>query len=134
MRDEVFFDTNVLLYLVLPDAGKTERAAALLEKGGTISVQVLNEFTVNVRRKMKQDWAVVDGFIQAITASCKVVPLTLATWQQGRHLAERYQLQACDAMIAAAAFQAGEKTLYSEDMHDGLLIEGQLKVCNPFAG
>lgn len=133
MRGEVFFDTNVLLYLVLPDANKTERAAALLEKGGIVSVQVLNEFTVNVRRKLRQEWAVVDGFVQTITASCKVVPLTLETWQQGRHLAERYQLQVYDAMIAAAALQAGAKTLYSEDMHDGLLIEGRLNVCNPFA-
>ena len=41
---DVFFDTNVLLYLLSDDATKADRAESLLASGGTISVQVLNEF------------------------------------------------------------------------------------------
>ena len=41
---EDFFDTNVLLYLLSADAAKADRAEELLAIGGTISVQVLNEF------------------------------------------------------------------------------------------
>jgi predicted nucleic acid-binding protein len=37
-------------------------------------------------------------------------------------------------MIVAAALLAGVKTLYSEDMHDGLRVEKKLVVCNPFRG
>ncbi|MFT4256940.1 MAG: PIN domain-containing protein [Pseudoxanthomonas sp.] len=133
MPAEHFFDTNVLLYLVLPEAGKTERATELLDKGGIISVQVLNEFTANARRKLKLDWSAIDAFIAAIRCNCKIVPLTEEAWEQGRYIAERYQLQVYDAMIVSAALQVGAQTLYSEDLHAGLLIEGRLKVVNPFA-
>ncbi|MBS7348685.1 MAG: PIN domain-containing protein [Comamonas sp.] len=129
-----FFDTNVLLYLLQQDQIKTQRAMTLLRAGGSISVQVLNEFTHNARRKFKLDWTVVDEFTLAFLSSLEVVPLTAATYRQGRYLAERYQLQLYDAMILAAALEAGATTLYSEDMHDGLLVEGQLKIRNPFAG
>ena len=41
---EVFFDTNVLLYLMSADEAKADRAESLIGAGGVISVQVLNEF------------------------------------------------------------------------------------------
>jgi predicted nucleic acid-binding protein len=47
-------------------------------------------------------------------------------------LAEKYQLTVYDAMIVSAALIAGCTTLGSEDMHDGLLVEDQLRVVNPF--
>lgn len=36
-----------------------------------------------------------------------------------------------DAMIIAAALIGGCDTQYSEDMQEGLLIENQLRICNP---
>ena len=41
---DVFFDTNVLLYLISEDITKADRAETLLALGGVISVQVLSEF------------------------------------------------------------------------------------------
>jgi predicted nucleic acid-binding protein len=35
-------------------------------------------------------------------------------------------------MIVASALLADADTLYSEDMHDGLLVEGRLRIRNPF--
>jgi predicted nucleic acid-binding protein len=35
-------------------------------------------------------------------------------------------------MIVAAALLGGCETLCSEDMQDGLLIDNQLRICNPF--
>ena len=49
------FDTNVVLYLLSGDAAKANRAAQLLERGGTISVQVLNEFTAVSVRKIRHE-------------------------------------------------------------------------------
>ncbi|HEY8289932.1 MAG TPA: hypothetical protein VIG49_11730 [Acetobacteraceae bacterium] len=37
-----------------------------------------------------------------------------------------------DAMIAASALQAKSDTLWSEDMHEGLVIENRLRISNPF--
>ena len=50
-----------------------------------------------------------------------------------RALAERYSFSIYDAMIVASALVAGCTTLWSEDMQDGLLVEGQLRIINPFA-
>jgi len=36
-------------------------------------------------------------------------------------------------MIVASALIAGCTKLWSEDMHDGLLVEGQVQIVNPFA-
>jgi predicted nucleic acid-binding protein len=35
-------------------------------------------------------------------------------------------------MIAAAALQGACDTLWSEDMKDGMLLEGRLRIVNPF--
>jgi predicted nucleic acid-binding protein len=52
----------------------------------------------------------------------------------GIHLAERYRLSVYDAMIAAAALLAECETLFSEDLQNGLVINGRLRVVNPFIG
>lgn len=59
--------------------------------------------------------------------------LTLQTHEIGRALAERYSFSVYDAMIVAAAVIAGCTTLWTEDMHNGLLVENQLQLVNRFA-
>lgn len=126
-----FVDTNIVLYLL--DGGeKAVRAEELLRGRPRISVQVLNETLVNCRRKAKMSWDEAGTFVSAVEQLCIVEAVTLTTHRIGRALAERYQLAVYDAMIVASALTAGCDTLYSEDMHDGLLIEGQLRVVNPF--
>lgn len=48
---DVFFDTNVLLYLVSSEPANADRAEELIGAGGVISVQVLNEFASVALRK-----------------------------------------------------------------------------------
>lgn len=129
---EVFVDSNVLLYLLSQDAGKADRAEEILEGGPAVSVQVLNEITNVARRKLSMPWPQIADFLALIQSLCKVEALTLETHQRGRALAQRYGLSVYDAMIVAAALLAGCKTLYSEDMQDGLLVERQLRIQNPF--
>lgn len=132
MNDEAFLDTNTLVYFAAADAGRAERVEALLLDGGVVSVQVLNELTLVCLRKLDMDWAEVDEVLDTVRAACRVVPLTEITFDLGRQLAERYQLRVYDAMIVAAALEAGCNTLWSEDMHHGLLVAGQLRIRNPF--
>jgi len=126
-----FVDTNVVLYL-LDDGPKADRAEALLAQGPRISVQVLNEAMVNCRRKAGLSWDETGAFLSGVQALCPVEDLTLQTHEVGRALAERYGFSVYDAMIVAAALIAGCTTLYTEDMHDGLLVEKQLRLINPF--
>ena len=126
-----FLDTIVVLYL-LDDGPKADRAEALLARGGTISVQVLNEALVNCRRKAGMDWDEAGAFLAGLRQLCRVVPLTERTHDLGRAVGARYRLSVWDAMIVASALEAGCETLLSEDMQDGLVVEGVLTLRNPF--
>ena len=128
-----FFDTNVLLYLAGSDTGKSETAEWLVGDGGVISVQVLNEMANVARRKMALDWDQTHSLLDALRGLLDVRPLTVEVHDFGLALAERYKLSVYDAMIVASALDAGCATLWSEDMQDGLSIEGRLLVVNPFA-
>ena len=126
-----FADTNVILYL-LDDGPKADRAESVLAKGPRISVQVLNETLVNCRRKAGLSWEETGAFLASLQPLCPVEDLTTQTHEVGRALAERYSLSIYDAMIVASALTSGCTTLWSEDMQDGLLVEGQLRIVNPF--
>jgi predicted nucleic acid-binding protein len=127
-----FFDTDVLLHEFSQDAAKSSASENVIRGGGVISVQVLNEFANAGRRKLGLSWAVIRDILGEYRTNLTVVPGTLETHERGLYLAERYQLSVYDGMIVAAAQLAGCTTLYSEDMHDGLVIEG-LTIRNPYA-
>ncbi|RKE86377.1 PIN domain-containing protein [Rhizobium sp. AG855] len=128
-----FVDTNVILYLASSDAEKADRAEAEIAKGGTISVQVLNETANVLRRKLRMSWPDTHLFLDMIRALLNVEPLTVATHETGLVISERYGLSTYDAMIVATALVAGCDTLLSEDMQDGMNINGSLRIVNPFA-
>lgn len=131
--DEAFFDSNVLIYLTDEASGKSGRTEDLLADGGVISVQVMNEFANVARREVQLSWAETREFLDTFRATLKIVPLTLETHERGLDLAERYSLGVYDGVIVAAAMLAGCGTLYSEDMHNGLVID-RLTIRNPYAG
>jgi predicted nucleic acid-binding protein len=132
MPDKTFIDTNILLYLLSADAQKADAAEKLVQQGGLISVQVLNELANALRKKLLLSWRETNDILASIRALCSVESLTPETHERGVLLAERYSLNIYDAMIVSSALIAGCSTLYSEDMHDGLLVENQLFIRNPF--
>ena len=132
-RTEAFFDTNVLLYIPSAETEKAERARQLVERGGVISLQVLDEAASVSFRKIGLGWPIIRDFLTVVRDSLKVVPTDLSTHELGLDLAERYRVSVYDSMLLAAALQAGCTTFWSEDLHNGQLIEGQLTIRNPFA-
>lgn len=132
MPTPAFLDTNVVLYLLSAGLAKADRAEELVSAGGHVSVQVLNDFVAVARRKLKLDWHLIEETLAAVRAMCTVHPLTLTTHELGLRLVHQHQLAICDAMIVAAALEARCERLQSEDMHDGLLVDGRLRIANPF--
>ena len=128
---DVFFDTNVLLYLLSDDIAKADRAEALLANGGVISVQVLNEFAAVAVGKKAVNFSELKEILSVFRAACAVKPLDIETHELGLDIAERYQFSIYDSLIIAAALRARCSTLYSEDLHHGQTIE-QMAVHNPF--
>jgi len=129
-----FFDTNVLLYLASGASAKADRAESVLREGGRISVQVLNEIANVARRKMGMSWEETRAFLALLRGLLSVEPLTIETHETGLRLAERYGLSLYDAMIAASALVSDCDILWSEDMQDGLAIDGRMRIANPFRG
>ena len=127
-----FVDTNVLVYLISSDAGKAARAEQVLAGRVTLSVQVLNELANVARRKAHMAWPVLVQVLADIRQFADVRPLTPATHESALTLAARYQLAWYDALIAAAALEAGCDTLLSEDFQHGLVLEKRLTIRNPF--
>jgi predicted nucleic acid-binding protein len=130
---EDFFDTNVVLYLLSADTAKADRAEELLAIGGTISVQVLNEFAAVASRKLRMSLIEIREVLAQIRVVCAVEPITIETHERALRIVERYGFSIYDALIVSAALLAGCKTLHSEDLQDGQVIERQLTIRNPFA-
>lgn len=128
-----FADSNVLLYLAGPDDRRALQAHRLVDEGLTISVQVLNEIANVMVRKWKHPWPRVTDFLATVRSQTLVVPLDESVHEKGLYIAIRYKLAIYDSMIVAAALLANCDTLYTEDMHPGLVIENRLRVVNPFA-
>lgn len=138
-RERQFLDTNVLIYAHDTSAGrKHDRARALMHElwqsgDGCLSVQVLQEFYVNVTAKVPKPLA-------PETASDRIAEL--ATWPIHRpgvedvldaiRLATRYGVSFWDAMVIQSATQLGCRRLWSEDLGAGQ-VYGSLRVVDPFS-
>jgi len=133
MPGKAFFDTNVLIYAVAKEDPRGRRAEALLAAGGVVSVQVLNEFVSVARRKLQMPWKNVNQALEAIRVLCpSPVPITITTHEAALRIAEDYGYEIYDALVVSAALEAGCKTLCSEDLQDGQVIDGKLTIRNPF--
>ncbi len=130
--ERAFLDTNILVYASLIGEPKAVTGKALRDIGGVISVQVLNELTNVLLRKARWPWDAVRESLTLTRAILEVVPLTETIHEDGLRLAERYSLSIYDAMIVAAALESGCDVLWSEDMQDSQIIEGRLRIRNPF--
>ena len=126
-----FIDTNVLVYLASADPDKAARAEEIVDRGGTISVQVLNELANVARRKMLLSWDETNELLATLRRLVTVVPVTLETHERGLHVAERFGLSVYDAMILAAAAIAGSDVLWTEDLQHGAVLDG-VRISNPF--
>jgi predicted nucleic acid-binding protein len=132
MSGRVFLDTTVLIYAVSRDEARASVAETLLAAGGSISIQVLNEFAAVARRMLNMSWQETAEALDAIRALCgPPAPLTVEMHDTALRIAEDYDYSIYDALILAAALEIGCDVLYSEDMQDGQRIDS-LTIRNPF--
>jgi predicted nucleic acid-binding protein len=125
-----FFDANILLY-TLDDGPKGSTALTVLEPGGVISVQVLNEFAHVARRKLKMELPAILEVLGQFKESLEIVPVTRETHERAMEIVLSVQISTFDANIVAAAELAGCDVLYTEDLNHGQVI-GRVTIVNPF--
>ncbi|WP_027545250.1 PIN domain-containing protein [Bradyrhizobium sp. WSM2254] len=128
-----FLDTNILVY-AQQTGTKATISQDLIDQGGTISVQVLNELANVLRRKQGRSWRDIELLFDDIDNTLDpALPLTANTSRAALALVQNDGLAFYDALIVAAAIEAGCDILYSEDMQHGRSIGG-LTIVNPFLG
>lgn len=132
----VTFDSNVLVYAFDDAAGrKHERARALIyearDSSLILTAQALGEFLNVVRRKMPQHQDIVRDQADRLCALFPIIPTRAADMIRGADFARRHSLQYWDSVIWQVASAAGATALISEDMQDGLVLDGMM-VINPF--
>jgi predicted nucleic acid-binding protein len=138
MKDKVFLDTNILIYAHDIDADiKHDVALSILktiweEETGIISTQVIQEFYVNVTRKIPNPIAPVQarGIILNYF-SWQVEAVEPHTILSASEIEEKYILSFWDSLIIATASQSEAVKILTEDLNHGQIIEGVL-IENPF--
>ena len=133
IMNSIAVDTNVLLYFLdtsLPDKRKT--AADIILKSPSFNSQSLSELINVLQRRWKYSKEKVLVTVANLLEVCEYISLTEAMVKKSFALVKKYDFQFFDALIVASALEANCNILYSEDMHHGLLVEGQLRILNPF--
>lgn len=128
-------DTNLLVYFEdASDAGR--RARALLQRLDpdriVLPVQVAGELFNVLTRKSQMSSAAARQTVERWSGSFEVVGTTFEVLRAGIELASLHRLQIWDAIVLAAANEAGCGILLTEDLHDGFRWES-VTVVNPFA-
>ena len=140
-RVRVALDTNVLVYaegiISSPeDAWKADRARDLLEalpdEQIVLPVQILGELYRVLVGKAK--WPPADALAAMLSWRdlYATSDTTIATMMAAGDLAAGHHLSIWDAVILAAAAEAGCRLILSEDLHAGFTWRG-LTVVNPVA-
>ena len=129
-------DTNVLVYLA-DDAEPQKQAVAralldgLSTRPVSVGLQVIGEFQNALRRKLKQPpWTAAQlarnlmAVFPQFSYSSAAVEAALTQLAAGR-------LSYWDALLLAAAREAGCTAIFSEDLQDGATVLG-VEIINPF--
>jgi predicted nucleic acid-binding protein len=137
MSGKVFLDSNVWLYTLLTSAQADPRSVLANALIGNctrpvVSTQVIREVSVNLLKKSaltedRHRLLIADWY-----ASCEVIEEHQHQFIQASYLREKLSISYWDSLIVAAALCAGCEVLYTEDLQHGQVIEGQVRVVNPF--
>ena len=137
MSDKTFVDTNVLIYAHDVDAkAKHHTAKNVLRelwsrRTGVLSMQVLQEFYVNVTRKIATPLSkeAARRVVNSYSIWCReTTPAEIAT---AFRIEDESRIGFWDALIVASAAKAGTVRILSEDLNDQQMIAG-IRVENPF--
>lgn len=132
MIEKSFLDTNILIYAFSGQGQKFEKAEQIFFLNPFISSQVINEFTRVMLDKFKLPSEEVLSHLNLIGRNCSIIPLNIELTRKALSLKEKYKYSWWDSLILAAALKAACKVLYTEDLHNGQIVNESLKIVNPF--
>ncbi|KJR42785.1 PilT protein domain-containing protein [Candidatus Magnetoovum chiemensis] len=134
MNDRVFIDTNILVYYISSQETKKQKAMALFLSSSEcyISSQVVNEF---ISVCLSKNLLLIDEIVNLINDFFEAfifAPVTEHTIKKALQIKTAYKYSYWDSLIIASALELNCFVLYTEDMQDCQVIEGKLRIVNPF--
>jgi predicted nucleic acid-binding protein len=125
-----FIDPNIWLYafILSDDIHKTESAKQLIEESTVIvSSQVINELCANLLKKTNLPEKDISNIIASFYHRYEVVEFSKQILLHASKLRSESKFSFWDSLIVASALHTEARFLYSEDMHDGLVVEKSWK-------
>jgi predicted nucleic acid-binding protein len=138
MNGKTFVDTNVLIYAHDVDGKeKHDTARSVLrdlwnERNGVLSAQVLQEFYVNVTRKIPRPLSKESARLVVSSYAVWCIDTTPGEIFTAFQIEDASKIGFWDALIVAAALKGGATRILSEDLNPGQTIAG-IRIENPFA-
>lgn len=138
MSDNIFVDTNVLVYA--RDASEPEKqptaidvmASLWRDRNGRISMQVCSEYFVTVTQKLDPGMDRAKAWDDVVSLFVwSPVPIDEKIMQKARDCQLKYQLSWWDCLIIASALYSGCAVILSEDLSNDQKYFG-ITVKNPF--
>lgn len=137
MKDKVFIDSNIWLYALIQS--QTDEEKRLIAKNCIVgakdiivSTQVVNEVCVNLMRKANKNNVYIEQFVSDFVATYSVTAQTKEDVLQAASIRRDYHFSYWDSLIVACALRSQCSILLTEDMQQGLIINQQLEITNPF--
>jgi len=134
MKDEVFVDSNLWIYLY----SEGEKSAIIFKVINKhfdhiiVSTQVLGEcFNVLTKKKLKTLEEVIE-IIDDIASITEVSGIDKFSVAKAIEIHTRYKYSYYDSLIIASALENGCTILYTEDLQHGQVIDEKLTIINPF--
>lgn len=129
-------DSNVLVYAALePASAKGVRARQLIYLAtphAVLAMQALLEFVAVLRRRAPALTSKAIAQAEAWAETFEVAPTTPEVARAAYALVRRHKFQVWDAVIWSAARTAGARVFFTEDLQNGMVLDG-VRVLDPFA-
>jgi len=130
-----FFDTNILIYLYADNEQEKQAVCKEIINNAdecVVSTQILNEINNVMIKKWKMSVETIKTLQEDIRRISEVVYINEDTIDKAIDLNARYGFSYFDCLMLASALESGCNIIFTEDMNDGQIIDGTLKILNPF--
>lgn len=135
MKDRVFVDTNVFIYLYSEDEIRKQNISQKMIENYqcVISTQVLNEFSNVCLGKLKQSSNNVLLAVNEIINNCTVILVDEENIKEAIKIHKKYGYKYFDSLIISSALRSNCKYLFTEDLADGQIINNKLTLINIYS-
>ncbi|MDT3738482.1 MAG: PIN domain-containing protein [Candidatus Kapabacteria bacterium] len=134
MKDNVFLDTNLIVYLYsIDESEKKLKVQSIISHNNCfISTQVVNEFSNVLFKKFRLSNDKVRNALNEVIPMLILLNISVEDIFEAISLKGNYKYSYYDSLIIATALRNNCSILFTEDMHTNQIVENNLKIINPF--